>query len=146
MTGRRILVTGGSRGIGKAVCEAFAAQGDRVAVASTGPAGERLAAALPGGPHVAVTGDVADPAAVERLVAEAVEALGGLDVVVNNAGVFDELDPLTATYEQWQVHWRRTVGDRPARAGLGGLLRAAPPACVVRRPGGQRRLAGGVAR
>ena len=37
------------------------------------------------------------------------DGLGGLDVLVNNAGVYDELDPLTATYEQWQQHWRRTV-------------------------------------
>ena len=109
MTARRVLVTGGSRGIGRAVCEAFAAAGDRVAVASTGTSGAELVALLPGGPHVAVAGDVADPVAVERMVGEAVDALGGLDVVVNNAGVYDELDPLTATYEQWQQHWRGTL-------------------------------------
>jgi NAD(P)-dependent dehydrogenase (short-subunit alcohol dehydrogenase family) len=109
VTGRRVLVTGGARGIGRAVCEAFAAQGDRVAVHASTTAPDDVAAALPGGPHTAVAGDVRDPAAVERVVAEAVERLGGLDVVVNNAGVYDELDPLTATYEQWQEHWRRTV-------------------------------------
>jgi NAD(P)-dependent dehydrogenase (short-subunit alcohol dehydrogenase family) len=109
VTARRVLVTGGSRGIGRAVCEAFAAAGDRVAVASTGPSGAELVELLPGGPHVAVVGDIADPAAVERMVADAVDALGGLDVVVNNAGVYDELDPLTATYDQWQEHWRRTL-------------------------------------
>ena len=102
---RRVLITGGSRGIGRALCVAFAAQGDRVAVHSTQGTG----ADLPGGPHVAVAGDVADPHAVEQFVAEAAEELGGLDVLVNNAGVYDELDPLTATYAQWQEHWRRTV-------------------------------------
>lgn len=102
---RRVLVTGGSRGIGRAVCEAFAAQGDRVAVHSTKGTG----LALPGGPHVSVAGDLADPQAVEQLVTEAVGELGGLDVLVNNAGVYDELDPLTATYAQWQENWRRTV-------------------------------------
>jgi NAD(P)-dependent dehydrogenase (short-subunit alcohol dehydrogenase family) len=60
-------------------------------------------------PHVAVTGDIADPDAVERFVAEAVDGLGGLDVLVNNAGVYDELDPLTASYDEWQQHWRRTI-------------------------------------
>jgi 3-oxoacyl-[acyl-carrier protein] reductase len=106
---RRVLVTGGARGIGRAVCEAFAARGDRVAVHARTAAPDDVAAALPGGPHAAVAGDVADAAAVERFVAEAAERLGGLDVVVNNAGVYDELDPLTATYAQWQAHWRRTV-------------------------------------
>lgn len=109
MTGRRVLVTGGARGIGRAVCEAFAARGDLVAVHASSRVPDDVAAALPGGPHVAVAGDVRDPAAVEAFVTEAVGQLGGLDVVVNNAGVYDELDPLTSTYDQWQEHWRRTV-------------------------------------
>ena len=100
---RAVLVTGGSRGIGRAICEAFAANGDRVAVHSSRGA----ALDLPG--SVPVAGDVADPAAVQAFVTEAAERLGGLDVVVNNAGVYDELDPLDATYEQWQANWRRTV-------------------------------------
>ena len=102
---RAVLVTGGSRGIGHAICEAFAAQGDRVAVHST--RGTTLE--LPGGPHATVAGDLADAAAVEAFVADAAEQLGGLDVLVNNAGVYEELDPLTATYEQWQDNWRRTL-------------------------------------
>jgi NAD(P)-dependent dehydrogenase (short-subunit alcohol dehydrogenase family) len=106
---RRVLVTGGARGIGRAVCEAFAAQGDLVAVHASATPPADVAAALPGGPHTAVAGDVSDPGAVEGFVADAVDRLGGLDVVVNNAGVYDELDPLTATYAQWQAHWRRTV-------------------------------------
>ena len=105
MTGRGVLVTGGSRGIGRAVCEAFAAAGDRVAVHST----RGTAVELPGGPHVVVAGDLTDAGAVAVFVDEAAEALGGLDVLVNNAGVYDELDPLGATYEQWQAHWRRTL-------------------------------------
>lgn len=104
-----MLVTGGSRGIGRAICAAFAEQGDRVAVHSSGGSGRDVAAVLPGGPHLAVEGDVADPEAVQRFVSAAADGLGGLDVVVNNAGVFVELDLLTATYEQWQDHWRQTV-------------------------------------
>ena len=67
----------------------------------------RTALDLPG--SVAVAGDVSDPEQVRAFVDAAAEQLGGLDVVVSNAGVYDELDPLTATYEQWQAHWRRTV-------------------------------------
>ena len=101
--GRRVLVTGGSRGIGHAIVQAFVAEGAVVAVhASKVPVVVDL-------PHIAVTGDVADPEAVEAFVQEAADRLGGLDVLVNNAGVFDELDPVTATYEQWQAHWRRTL-------------------------------------
>lgn len=100
---RRVLVTGGSRGIGRAVSEAFAARGDRVAVHST----KGTPLDLPG--SLAVAGDLADPEAIEAFVAAAVAGLGGLDVLVNNAGVYDELDPLSATYAQWQEHWRRTV-------------------------------------
>lgn len=87
---RRILITGGSRGIGKAIALAFAAEGDRVAV--TGRDAEALAAvageaeALPGAVHTWVC-DVADRQAVGATVAAAVDALGGLDVVVNNAGI-----------------------------------------------------------
>jgi len=106
---RAVLVTGGSRGIGRAICQAFADRGDRVAVHSSAGSGQAVADALPGGSHVAVSGDVADPAAVQAFVGAAVEQLGGLDVLVNNAGVYEELDPLTATYEQWQTNWRRTV-------------------------------------
>lgn len=101
--GKRVLVTGGSRGIGAAVVRAFAAEGARVAVHSS-----REPAPVDA-PHLAVCGDIADPAAAERFVAEAVAGLGGLDVLVNNAGVYEELDPLTATYAAWQDNWRRTI-------------------------------------
>ncbi|MDT7570442.1 MAG: 3-oxoacyl-[acyl-carrier protein] reductase [Actinomycetota bacterium] len=101
--GRRVLVTGGSRGIGAAVVSAFAAQGAHVAVHSSREPVQVDA------PHVAVTGDVAEPQDVERFVAEAVERLGGLDVLVNNAGIYVELDLLTASYDDWQSNWRRTV-------------------------------------
>jgi NAD(P)-dependent dehydrogenase (short-subunit alcohol dehydrogenase family) len=101
--GRRVLVTGGSRGIGRAVADAFAAEGASVAVHSSRTAVDVSP------PHVAVVGDLADPAAVEAFVAAAADELGGLDVLVNSAGIFDELDPMTASYDEWQQHWRRTV-------------------------------------
>src|SRR4051795_11393181 len=101
--GRRVLVTGGSRGIGRAVVEAFAEAGAAVAVHSSRDPVDVAA------PHAAVTGDIADPVAAQALVDDAVSALGGLDVLVNNAGIYEELDPLAATYEQWQEHWRRTI-------------------------------------
>jgi NAD(P)-dependent dehydrogenase (short-subunit alcohol dehydrogenase family) len=108
---RAVLVTGASRGIGRATARAFAASGDRVAVHhrdSAALAAETLAE-LAGQGHVVVRGDVGDPAAVQAFVDEAARGLGGLDVVVNNAAVFPPHPPGTTTYEQWQGAWRRTI-------------------------------------
>ncbi len=111
MDGRKVLVTGASRGIGRAVAVAFAAQGDRVAVhhRASPAAAQATVAALAGGGHVTVRADLADPAAVRAMVDAAAEALGGLDVLVNNAGVYVGHPILESTYEQWQQAWRRVL-------------------------------------
>ena len=108
---RRVLVTGGSRGIGRAVVEAFAGQGDRVAVhyGSSAEQAARLVGSLPGAGHLSVGADMADAAAVQSAVDEAAEGLGGLDVLVNNAGVFLASPPLTTSYDDWQQLWQRTL-------------------------------------
>jgi 3-oxoacyl-[acyl-carrier protein] reductase len=109
--GRAVLVTGGSRGIGAAVAREFAAAGDRVAVhygSSRAAAGE-VAASLEGDGHVVVGADLGDPDAVRAMVAEAAEGLGGLDVLVNNAGVFTPHPITETTYEEWQRAWHETL-------------------------------------
>jgi 3-oxoacyl-[acyl-carrier protein] reductase len=114
MTGRAILVTGSSRGIGRSVAERFAAGGDRVAVHHRDSAAEagKVRGGLAGDGHVVVQADMADPVAVRAMVDAAAEALGGLDVLVNNAGVYGGADRphpvFGATYEEWQATWRRT--------------------------------------
>jgi 3-oxoacyl-[acyl-carrier protein] reductase len=108
---RAVLVTGSSRGIGRAVAVAFADEGARVAVhhrASAEQAAETIAA-LAGSGHVVVQADLADPEAVRRMVDEAAAALGGLDVLVNNAGVYVEHRIVEVSYEDWQDAWRRTL-------------------------------------
>jgi 3-oxoacyl-[acyl-carrier protein] reductase len=112
MSERAILVTGASRGIGSAVARAFAAAGDRVAIHhrdSAGLAGEVLAR-LPGSGHVIVQADLADAGAVRQMVDAASAQLGGLDVLVNNAGVFVPHQITEVSYEQWQEAWQLTLG------------------------------------
>jgi len=109
--GRAVLVTGASRGIGAAVALAFAQSGDRVAVhyGSRREQALEVAAALPGDGHVVVGADLADPDAVHAMVEEAAAALGGIDVLVNNAGVFAP-HPITDTsYAEWQRAWSHTL-------------------------------------
>ena len=109
--GRAVLVTGASRGIGAAVAEVFATAGDRVAVhyGSSRAAADAVAASLAGDGHVVVGADLGDPEAVRAMVAAAAEGLGGLDVLVNNAGVFTPHPITETTYVQWQRAWHDTL-------------------------------------
>ena len=104
-------MTGGSRGIGAAVARAFAAGGDRVAVHYRDAAAdaEAVRAGLPGEGHVAVRADLADATAVRAMVDEAADRLGGLDVLVNNAGIYLAHPVMATSYEEWQDAWRATL-------------------------------------
>lgn len=87
MTARRVLVTGASRGIGRAVAEALLARGDHVALVARDRAALDSVACAAGGCAYVVAADLADPDAVDRVVARSVEALGGLDDLVSAAGI-----------------------------------------------------------
>ena len=108
---RAVLVTGASRGIGRAVAQAFAVQGDRVAVHYRDAAGlaQEVLASLPGGGHTVVRADLADAGAVQQMVDQAAADLGGLDVLVNNAGIYVGHPITEVSYEQWQEVWRDTL-------------------------------------
>ena len=111
MTGRAVLVTGASRGIGQAIAQAFAGQGDRVAVHHRDSAAlaREVMAGLAGRGHTVVRADLADPQAVRQMVDQAAADLGGLDVLVNNAGIY-VWHPITeVSYEQWQDAWQQTM-------------------------------------
>jgi NAD(P)-dependent dehydrogenase (short-subunit alcohol dehydrogenase family) len=109
---RAVLVTGASRGIGAAVARLFAADGDRVALhfGRNREMAEALAAELPGDGHVAVGAELSDAGEVRTMVEAAAGALGGIDVLVNNAGIFDPAHPIDdSSYEEWQDAWAQTL-------------------------------------
>jgi NAD(P)-dependent dehydrogenase (short-subunit alcohol dehydrogenase family) len=111
LTGKSALVTGASRGIGRAVASLLAAHGARVAIHFHRD--ESAAAAvrddLPGEEHVLVQADLGDPEAARRLPDQAAQKFGRLDMVINNAGIYephplDELD-----FAAWRAAWERTL-------------------------------------
>ena len=129
--GMVVLVTGGSRGIGRAVAEQFAAQGATVAVQFrvARQAADDTVAALPGAGHLAMAADLADPGQVRSLVDRVVGELGGIDVLVNNAGVYQEHPILATGYQEWQEAWRRTIDTN--LIGPANLLHAVVPHMVA---------------
>lgn len=105
LEGRTALVTGGSRGIGKAIVEELASRGAKVAFVyqSSQAAAEAMAAELTarGQTVVAYQADVKDKAAADAVIQKVVDAWGKLDILVNNAGVIRDTLLATMTSEQW---------------------------------------------
>jgi 3-oxoacyl-[acyl-carrier protein] reductase len=102
LTGMTALVTGASGGIGSEIAKALAAQGARLAV--SGSNADKLEAfrASLGGDHVALPCNLSDAAAVDALIPQAVEALGGtLDILVNNAGVTRDNLAMRMKDDEW---------------------------------------------
>ncbi|MFD6327071.1 SDR family NAD(P)-dependent oxidoreductase [Streptomyces sp. NPDC058442] len=109
LNGRSVIVTGAGSGIGRAAALAFAAQGDRVVVADLNAEGaaavvEEIEKA--GRTAVAVTGDLSEQAVVDRVTATAAERFGGVDVLVNNAGIMDGMSALADVSD---AEWERLI-------------------------------------
>ena len=104
LTGKVAIVTGSTQGIGAAVARLFVAEGANVVLNSDRYDDAAAAIRAELGPDATcfVQGDVADPAAMEALVARAVERFGHIDIVINNAGINVFADPLAMTPAQWQ--------------------------------------------
>lgn len=117
LTRRKALITGGSRGIGRAIALRFAQEGCDVAICHVGD-GENAAETVErvqalGQNIISIEANVADPQAVEAMVTEAVSNLGQIDILVNNAGV-EGTSPFEAlSIEAW---------DRVMNVNLRGLF------------------------
>ena len=106
-----ILVTGASRGIGRAIARQFAEKGGRVAVHfnSNAQAAAETLASLPGSGHIVVQADLADNAAIQKMVETVITQMGGLNVLVNNAAIYEDHTITKVDYDTWQNSWLRTI-------------------------------------
>ncbi|WP_313392280.1 3-oxoacyl-[acyl-carrier-protein] reductase [Sphingobium yanoikuyae] len=102
LTGMTALVTGASGGIGSSIAKALAAQGATLALSGSNEEKLKAVAAELGGDHKTLVCNLSDPAAVDALVPQAVEALGGkIDILVNNAGITRDNLILRMKDEEW---------------------------------------------
>lgn len=126
LTGMTALVTGASGGIGSAIAQALAAQGARLAVSGSNVAKLEAFRDSLAGEHVALPCDLSDGAAVDALVPAAVDALGKIDILVNNGGITRDNLVMRMKDEEWDAVIRVNLeaAFRLARAAARPMMKA----------------------
>lgn len=106
-----VLITGGSRGIGRATAVAFAREGATVAInyRTNQEAAQETLALLGDGDHRAFSADVSDPDSLESLFESVILHYGRLDILVNNAGIAINHPINEISFESWQDSWNRII-------------------------------------
>lgn len=133
LSGRCALVTGASRGLGRHIAALLAEHGARLALHCRAAEHEacRLAAQLPSRGHIVLTADLTDPGQAAALPGRAAAALDGLDIVVNNAGIYERMPAGGEDCELWRHLWERTLAVNLTAPAL--ICNAAVPFLAVRR-------------
>ena len=107
--GKKILITGGSRGIGRAIAREFAKAGGTVCInyARNDSEAEKTLASLAGENHCMFKADLSKPCDVQSLITETNDRLGGIDVLVNNAAIAP-VNPLHSNdFDEWNRYWQQ---------------------------------------
>lgn len=108
---RTVLITGASRGLGRALARTFAEAGYRVALHfnSNEVAAQTALHELPGENHLLVQGPLAKPECARAVFARAAGGLGKVDVLINNAGIYYDHPPLSSSTEEWTNAWNEML-------------------------------------
>ena len=110
-SGKRIFITGGSRGIGKAIAQGFATYGAEIVITykSKEKLAKELINSLPGQNHSCLELDVTNSEDIKETISKSISILRGLDIVINNAGLFVDHPILDTKFDDWQNAWRSTI-------------------------------------
>ncbi len=131
-----VVITGASRGIGRACAVEFAEKGARCVIhynRNLSSAQDTLQS-LSGGPHFLVQADISQAGEVKNMIDAVIDKWGRLDVLVNNAGIFEEHPPLGTGYEDWLDCWERTMATNLTGSANAAFLAAR----YMRKKGGGR--------
>lgn len=108
---KTVLVTGGSRGIGQAIAIAMAKEGAKVILHynKNNIAAEETLARMEGSKHVLIQADLSDPEAVHEMVEQLLKEHAPIEILVNNAGIYEEADMLELSYEEFREYFSNTM-------------------------------------
>ena len=111
LSGKIILVTGASRGIGRAIAIDLANHGAVIAAHfnQNAEAARKTVNELKSNEHFIIQGDFSKADCAERIIKEVETKAGKIDMLVNNAGIFYEIDIASITFEKWQERWNETI-------------------------------------
>ena len=110
-SGKTVLITGGSRGIGRATAVRFAEAGAKVAINfhNNKEAASQTCEMLPGEGHFAIRADISNPENTSWMIDAVVKEFGKLDILVNNAGIFSPHPIDEVNFQDWQSSWKSTL-------------------------------------